>query len=93
MHEVPTDPAHTALLFPGQGSQTAEMREQVERACPHLLEQAIDELGVDPFEHVDDGTAFVQPALYCASLAGGRQPTVRPRRSWPVTRSASSPHS
>jgi malonyl CoA-acyl carrier protein transacylase len=70
MHEVPTDPAPTALLFPGQGSQTAEMREQVERACPHLLEQAIDELGVDPFEHVDDGTAFAQPALYCASLAG-----------------------
>jgi [acyl-carrier-protein] S-malonyltransferase len=70
MHEVRTDPAHTALLFPGQGSQNAEMREQVERACPDLLEQAIDELGVDPFEHVDDGTAFAQPALYCASLAG-----------------------
>jgi [acyl-carrier-protein] S-malonyltransferase len=65
-----TDPAQTALLFPGQGSQTAEMREHVERVCPHLLEQAIDELGVDPFEHVDDGTAFAQPALYCASLAG-----------------------
>ena len=54
------------------------MREQVERACPHLLEQAIDELGVDPFERVDDGTAFVQPALYCASLAvDGSRPSAR----------------
>jgi [acyl-carrier-protein] S-malonyltransferase len=60
----------TALLFPGQGSQTDDMRESVERFCPELLEQAIAELDVDPFEHLDEGTAFVQPALYCASLAG-----------------------
>jgi [acyl-carrier-protein] S-malonyltransferase len=60
----------TALLFPGQGSQTDDMRETVERFCPELLEQAIAELDADPFEHVEDGTAFVQPALYCASLAG-----------------------
>jgi [acyl-carrier-protein] S-malonyltransferase len=63
-------PADTALLFPGQGSQTDDMRELVERVRPQLLEQAIDELGVDPFERVDEGTAFAQPALYCASLAG-----------------------
>jgi [acyl-carrier-protein] S-malonyltransferase len=59
----------TALLFPGQGSQTSDMRETVERACPQLLEQAIAELGGDPFERIDEGTAFVQPALYCASVA------------------------
>jgi [acyl-carrier-protein] S-malonyltransferase len=60
----------TALLFPGQGSQTEDMRETVERSSPQLLEQAIAELGSDPFERIDEGTAFVQPALYCASLAG-----------------------
>src|SRR5918996_1710311 len=67
---TPADPAHTALLFPGQGSQTEDMREQVARACPRLLERVMDELGDDPFERVDEGTAFAQPALYCASLAG-----------------------
>jgi [acyl-carrier-protein] S-malonyltransferase len=60
----------TALLFPGQGSQTDDMRETVERFCPELLEQAIAELGADPFERLDEGTAYVQPALYCASVAG-----------------------
>jgi [acyl-carrier-protein] S-malonyltransferase len=60
----------TALLFPGQGSQTADMRELVARARPKLLEQAIEEVGADPFERVEEGTAFTQPALYCASLAG-----------------------
>jgi [acyl-carrier-protein] S-malonyltransferase len=70
----------TALLFPGQGSQTDDMRELVERACPELLEQATDDLGVDPFERVDQGTAYAQPALYCASLAGwmaGGRPTAQ----------------
>lgn len=60
----------TALLFPGQGSQSDDMRELVARVRPGLLERAIAELGVDPFERVDEGTAFAQPALYCASLAG-----------------------
>jgi [acyl-carrier-protein] S-malonyltransferase len=60
----------TALLFPGQGSQTDDMRGAVERFCPELLEQATAELDGDPFDRLDEGTAFVQPALYCASLAG-----------------------
>ena len=60
----------TALLFPGQGSQSDDMRELVARARPGLLEQAIAELGADPFERIDEGTAYAQPALYCASLAG-----------------------
>jgi [acyl-carrier-protein] S-malonyltransferase len=59
----------TALLFPGQGSQNAEMRDLVTVARPRLLEQAIEAIGSDPFERVDEGTAFAQPALYCASLA------------------------
>ncbi len=60
----------TALLFPGQGSQTPEMREQVAAVRPDLLELAIEVVGSDPFLRVDDGTAYAQPAIFCASVAG-----------------------
>ena len=59
-----------ALLFPGQGSQTADMREQVERGRPDLLELAFAEVGDDPFERADEGTRWAQPAIFCAALAG-----------------------
>lgn len=59
----------TALLFPGQGSQTDDMREVVAEATPELLERAADAVGEDPFERVGEGTRFAQPALYCASIA------------------------
>jgi malonyl CoA-acyl carrier protein transacylase len=62
--------AGTAILFPGQGSQTPEMRNTVERARPRLLELALEVVGSDPFERVGDGTAYAQPAIFCASLAG-----------------------
>ena len=58
-----------ALLFPGQGSQTDDMRNVVSEAQPELVERAAHEVGVDPFERVGDGTQFAQPALYCASVA------------------------
>jgi [acyl-carrier-protein] S-malonyltransferase len=60
----------TAILFPGQGSQTPEMRELVARERPDLLQAAIDAVGEDPFPRADDGTNFAQPAIFCASLAG-----------------------
>jgi [acyl-carrier-protein] S-malonyltransferase len=60
----------TAIVFPGQGSQTPEMRELVARERPDLLQAAIDEVGEDPFPRADDGTNFAQPAIFCASLAG-----------------------
>jgi malonyl CoA-acyl carrier protein transacylase len=60
----------TALLFPGQGSQTADMRESVERSRPDLLELAFAEVGDDLFERATDGTRWAQPAIYCAALAG-----------------------
>jgi malonyl CoA-acyl carrier protein transacylase len=59
----------TALLFPGQGSQTDGMRSLVAEARPDLLALAIDEVGSDPFERVTESTRFAQPAIYCASLA------------------------
>lgn len=64
------DLSHTALVFPGQGSQRAEMRELVMERCPHLIELATAEVGCDPFDRVGDGTAFQQPALYSAAIAG-----------------------
>src|SRR3954447_10255042 len=59
----------TALLFPGQGSQTADMRDLVGEFVPELIERAAHEVGEDPFQRVGDGTRFAQPALYCASMA------------------------
>jgi malonyl CoA-acyl carrier protein transacylase len=63
----------TALLFPGQGSQTADMRETVERHRPDLLELALEEVGPDVFDRATDGTRWAQPAIYCAALAGAAE--------------------
>jgi [acyl-carrier-protein] S-malonyltransferase len=60
----------TAILFPGQGSQTPEMRDLVARVRPDLLDLAVRVVGEDPFPRADDGTNFAQPAIFCASLAG-----------------------
>jgi [acyl-carrier-protein] S-malonyltransferase len=60
----------TAILFPGQGSQTPEMRDVVAEMRPDLLSLAAEIVGEDPFPRVEDGTNFAQPAIYCASLAG-----------------------
>jgi acyl transferase domain-containing protein len=60
----------TAYLFPGQASQTPDMRDLVAQVRPDLLELAAQVVGEDPFARVDDGTDFAQPAIYCASLAG-----------------------
>jgi [acyl-carrier-protein] S-malonyltransferase len=60
----------TAILFPGQGSQTPEMRELVARVRPELLDMAVEAVGDDPFPRADEGTNFAQPAIFCASLAG-----------------------
>jgi malonyl CoA-acyl carrier protein transacylase len=63
-------PAPTAILFPGQGSQTPEMRDVVAEVRPDLLALAAEVVGEDPFPRADDGTNFAQPAIFCASLAG-----------------------
>jgi malonyl CoA-acyl carrier protein transacylase len=57
------------VLFPGQGSQTRDMRELVAEHRPDLLERATEACGSDPFERIADGTAFAQPAMYAASIA------------------------
>ena len=62
--------ASTAILFPGQGSHTEGMREEVARVRPDLLGLVSQAIGEDPFPRVNDGTQFAQPAIFCASLAG-----------------------
>jgi [acyl-carrier-protein] S-malonyltransferase len=63
----------TAILFPGQGSQTPEMRDHVAQRCPQLLERCIELVGEDPFARVEESTRFQQPAIFCASIAGWRE--------------------
>jgi malonyl CoA-acyl carrier protein transacylase len=72
--------AAIAGLFPGQGSQTTNLREQVERVVPELLERCIELVGEDPFPRIEESTRFAQPAIFCASVAGWieRRPRVRP---------------
>jgi malonyl CoA-acyl carrier protein transacylase len=60
----------SAILFPGQGSQSNDMRDTVQRVRPDLLELAGAAMGLDPFERVKESTEFAQPAIFCASLAG-----------------------
>jgi malonyl CoA-acyl carrier protein transacylase len=60
----------TAVVFPGQGSQTDAMRDHVAEVRPDLLEQAVHVVGEDPFPRANEGTNFAQPAIFCASLAG-----------------------
>jgi malonyl CoA-acyl carrier protein transacylase len=62
--------ALTAILFPGQGSQTPEMRDTVAEVRPDLLSLAEQIVGEDPFARAEEGTRFAQPAIFCASLAG-----------------------
>jgi [acyl-carrier-protein] S-malonyltransferase len=59
-----------AILFPGQGSQTPEMRDTVAEVRPDLLMLAEQVVGEDPFARIEEGTRFAQPAIFCASLAG-----------------------
>ena len=67
-----TSKPETALLFPGQGSQTPDMRELVAQRCPQLLERALELVGEDPFARVEESTRFQQPAIFLASIAGWR---------------------
>jgi malonyl CoA-acyl carrier protein transacylase len=60
----------TAILFPGQGSQTPDMRKAVSEVRPDLLPLVDEIVGEDPFARAEEGTRFAQPAIFCASLSG-----------------------
>ena len=59
----------TAVLFPGQGSHTPDMRDAVAERRPELLERCSALVGEDPFARVEESTRFAQPAIFCASVA------------------------
>jgi [acyl-carrier-protein] S-malonyltransferase len=63
----------TAVLFPGQGSLTSDSAAHATDVCPELVERASDVLGDDPFERAAESTAFAQPAIFVASMAGWRE--------------------
>lgn len=65
-----TDPTAPVVLFPGQGSQTPDMRDLVAERAPDLLERVTALVGEDPFPRAGESTRFAQPAIFCASLAG-----------------------
>jgi [acyl-carrier-protein] S-malonyltransferase len=65
-----TDPSARVALFPGQGSQTPDMRDLVAERAPELLERCVALVGEDPFPRAGESTRFQQPAIFCASLAG-----------------------
>jgi malonyl CoA-acyl carrier protein transacylase len=67
------DASASAFLFPGQGVGDASSRELVAAVRPDLLELATELVGEDPFERMPDGTAYAQPAVYCASISGFEQ--------------------
>jgi [acyl-carrier-protein] S-malonyltransferase len=60
----------SATLFPGQGVGDASSRDVVAQVRPDLLDLATELVGEDPFERMAEGTAYAQPAVYCASIAG-----------------------
>ena len=60
----------TSIIFPGQGSQTPDMRATVAEHRPDLLQLAGDIVGVDPFRRAEEATSYAQPAIFCTSLAG-----------------------
>jgi [acyl-carrier-protein] S-malonyltransferase len=60
----------SAVLFPGQGVGDPSSREVVADLRPDLLDLATELVGEDPFERMSEGTAYAQPAVYCASIAG-----------------------
>ena len=66
---TPTPAPRSAVLFPGQGSQTPGMAAVVATQRPDLLSLARLQLGADPFDGLGEGGGSVQPAIYCASLA------------------------
>jgi [acyl-carrier-protein] S-malonyltransferase len=60
----------TAIIFPGQGSHTPDMRASVAELRPDLLDLVTETVGIDPFPQAEAETRYAQPAIYCASLAG-----------------------
>jgi [acyl-carrier-protein] S-malonyltransferase len=73
---VPAQRPRTAVLFPGQGSHVDGMSEMVAAADPQLHARCLELVGDDAFARAGEDTRFAQPAIFCASLAGGTHRTI-----------------
>lgn len=65
--------ASVAILFPGQGSLTADAGERAWTQWPELAQRAAELVGEDPFVSAAATTASAQPAIFVASLAAWRE--------------------
>jgi [acyl-carrier-protein] S-malonyltransferase len=63
----------TAVLFPGQGSLTADAGDHARDVWPELVDRACELVGEDPFAFAHESTRFAQPAIFVASMAGWRE--------------------
>src|SRR4051812_13215331 len=59
-----------AVVCPRHGGGHPRMRERVRERRPDLCALAEQLVGGDPVELLDAGTAYVQPAIFCATVAG-----------------------
>jgi [acyl-carrier-protein] S-malonyltransferase len=62
---------HAALIFPGQGSHSATMADDLRDTA--TLTRGLELLDYDPFERLDDGTRYQQPAVFLCSVAQWEQ--------------------
>lgn len=58
----------TAVIFPGQGVRTADLRAIVETHDPDLLRQVEALAGPQVFARAGESTRYAQPAIFCAGL-------------------------
>jgi len=63
----------TAVLFPGQGSLTADAGDHARDVVPELVARASELVGEDPFDRPQESTRLAQPAIFVASMAGWRE--------------------
>src|SRR3954451_2698556 len=56
-----------AAIFPGQGSHKDGMEEAW--ADHRVITEGVEILGFNPFEKLDEGTRFQQPAIFLCSVA------------------------
>lgn len=64
--------AESAILFPGQGSLTPDAGELARTHWPELVARADELAGRDVFASAARSTAYAQPAIFVASIAGWR---------------------
>lgn len=58
----------TAVVFPGQGMRTSDLRAIVEANDPDLMRQAESLAGPDVFSRAGESTRYAQPAIFCVDL-------------------------